>query len=73
MENKEVKKTAMMELIEYVENNPITSNSIIQKANELLEKEREQLEEFYDEGWVRGYYKKNYDSGKAYYNTSYKG
>jgi hypothetical protein len=36
--------TAMMELIEWVESNLITSNSVIAKATELLAKEKSQIE-----------------------------
>ena len=57
-------KTAMQELIEYVESNEIVYNKdLILKLKELLEKEREQL--------LNAYRDNSCKSFKEYYNQTY--
>lgn len=37
----------------------------------LLSTDREQIEEAYDEGWDKGFYKKSFNAGKLYYQQKY--
>ena len=56
-------KTAMQELIEYVEemwSNVGIEEIIKKKAEQLLEKEKEQIEESYSNGYNDGLYDKSY-------------
>ena len=45
-----MKKTAMQLLIEWIDGKAITHESVRLKATELLETEREQIEEAYEKG-----------------------
>ena len=65
-------KTAMQELIEYIESNEIVYNKdLILKLKELLEKEKEQIIESHDKGSeiIEGIFV--YHDGHDYYNKTY--
>jgi hemoglobin-like flavoprotein len=74
-------KTAMQELIEYIESNEIVYNKdLILKLKELLEKEKEQIIDAWQEAYVTGcvvgsndYTNENEetDNGAYYYNQTY--
>tara|TARA_R110000868_G_scaffold349408_1_gene610690 strand:- start:533 stop:724 length:192 start_codon:yes stop_codon:yes gene_type:complete len=56
-------KTAMQDLIEYMEEMYSKDNIlevIINKSNKLLEKEKDQIEESYSNGYNDGLYDKSY-------------
>jgi hypothetical protein len=64
-------KTAMQELIDYVDtiwSNGGWEETIKEKAKELLEKEKEQIEDAYLKGYI--HYLPKIDS-KEYYNQTY--
>lgn len=62
-------KTAMQELIEYIESNEIVYNKdLILKLKELLEKEKEQIVEAVGFGLGN---KKATELGESYYNKTY--
>lgn len=56
-------KTSMQELIDYINeiwSNGGWENKVIEKAKELLEKEKEQIDESYLNGYNDGLYDKSY-------------
>jgi hypothetical protein len=65
-------KTAMQELIEYIESNEIVYNKdLILKLKELMEKEKEQIMKAFLEGkvnhsedWAIEYYNQTYNQNK---------
>lgn len=61
-------KTAMQQLIEYLD--PIHS-AIKDKAIELIEVEKQQLIDFYEQGFNNGYDNMNGISGYQQYNDTY--
>jgi uncharacterized protein (DUF2164 family) len=62
-------KTAMQELIDYVESNEIVYNKdLILKLKELLEKEKEQIKTAFEQG-IEFAFPTN---GSYYYNQTYK-
>jgi hypothetical protein len=65
-------KTTMQEMLEWIEqrfNNP-QETEVFKKATELLEKEKEQIIDAYDEGIING--ESNEDgNGKMFYNLYY--
>lgn len=61
-------KTAMQQLIEYLD--PIHS-AIKDKAIELIEVEKQQLIDFYEQGFNNGYDNMNGISGYEQYNDTY--
>ena len=68
-------KTAMMELIEYINyikqsEGILTSHEIKEKAFELLEKEKTQIVDAYIEGVAD--LQERYNSGEDYFNQTYK-
>ena len=64
-----MKKTAMQLLIEWIDGKAITHESVRLKATELLETEREQIEEAHYEG---GYYTNgSVHEAKQYYKETY--
>ena len=64
-------KTAMQELIEWIESNEIIYNKeLILKLKELLEKEKEQIINDFDNGIYVGTYAVDKD-GEQYYNETY--
>ena len=64
-------KTAMQELIEYIESNEIVYNKdLILKLKELLEKEKEQIIDAYY-GKINGVFGYR-EEGQEYYNQTYK-
>jgi hypothetical protein len=64
-------KTAMQELIEYLESRyfKYEISSILLKSKELLEKEKQQIIKAHNEGiWTT---EKCFDEGEEYYNQTY--
>ena len=62
-------KTAMQELIDYIESNEIVYNkNLILKLKELLEKEKEQIVNAFEQG-IEFAFPTN---GSYYYNQTYK-
>jgi hypothetical protein len=72
-------KTAMQELIEFVNTRCLNGDFVLEKANQLLEKEKEQIEKAYEDGADHGmdviedgldyvvaieYYNQNYNQNK---------
>ena len=62
-------KTAMQELIEYIESNEIVYNKdLILKLKELMEKEKEQIIDAYCEGFKEGSEGNRIKSEEYYYD-----
>lgn len=78
VEEEETQKTALMELIEWVKKEPyvINRSDLIAKATELLQKERQQIEDANSKGLSKNcFYGVNHQAQKAatdYYNKTYK-
>lgn len=72
----EKKLTAMQELLDWLQDPTITSNqdkyNCIEKVKELLQKEKQQIIDAYDEGYSDGMYENEYDKGEQYYEETYK-
>ena len=67
-------KTAIQELIEWLNDYPtnvptIHKSAVISKAESMLEKEKEQIMDAYDEGWSDGFDDKDLNS--EYYNETF--
>ena len=66
-------KTAMQELIEFIEstnNTPHVNLTIMDKAKKLLEKEKEQIMNDFENGWLDCFNDKGTDK-EEYYNQTY--
>jgi hypothetical protein len=68
-------KTAMQELIEFVNTRCLNGDFVLEKANQLLEKEKEQIIEAYEDGKQNGMDSITniymYIIGEKYYNQTY--
>jgi hypothetical protein len=67
-------KTAMQELIEYLESRyfEYEISSILLKSKELLEKEKEQIINAYNQADLEGYFQKTYPKyAEEYYKQTY--
>ena len=71
-------KTAMQELIEWIEREKLeslgelTHSEIIEKATELLAKEKEQIVDAYNEGYTDMKHNVDICSAETYFNQTYK-
>jgi len=65
-------KTAMQELIEWIESNEIIYNKeLILKLKELLKKEKEQIKKDYNNGFYKKTLYLTSDDLEEYYNQTY--
>jgi hypothetical protein len=65
-------KTAMQELIEFVNTRCLNGDFVLEKANQLLEKEKEQMFDFFLKGYSIGESDFNPKSeANKYYNQTY--
>lgn len=64
-------KTAMQELIEFVNTRCLNGDFVLEKANQLLEKEKEQIMNSYVEGRLCSYNDNPSIKANEYYNQTY--